>query len=87
MGRVIAGLVVLAAFGGLLVSQLMREAKVECEVCVEYAGQSACRINRAADRDHAVAGAISTACAVLAGGVTQGIQCTSTPPRSVSCQD
>ena len=87
MGRVIAGLVVLAAFCGLLVSQLMREVKVECEVCVEYAGRSACRTNRAADRDHAIAGAISTACAVLAGGVTQGIQCTSTPPRSVRCQD
>jgi len=87
VARVIAGLVALAAFGGLLVSQLMREVKVECQVCVEYAGQRACRTNRAADRDHAIAGAISTACAVLAGGVTQGIQCTSTPPKSVSCQD
>jgi hypothetical protein len=87
MARVIAGLVVFAAFAALLVSQLMREVSVECEVCVEYAGRTACRTNLAASRDAAIAGAQSTACAVLAGGVTRGIQCTSTRPTSIHCSD
>ena len=87
MARVIVGLLALAGFAALLVSQLMRETRVECEACVEYAGRSACRTNRAADRDRAIAGAVSTACAVLAGGVTQGLQCTATPPHRVTCRD
>ena len=87
MVRVVTGGVLFAAFGALLVTGLMREANVECAVCMEFEGRRACRSSLGADRDAAISGAISTACAVLAGGVTRGIQCSSTPPKSLHCDD
>ena len=52
---------------------------------MEFGGERACRTNLAADRSTAISGAISTACAVLSGGVTAGIQCSNTPPKSLQC--
>ncbi len=87
VARWISGLVVFAAFVALLGSELMRESQVECEVCIDFAGERACRTNQAADRESAITGATYTACAVLSGGVTGGIQCTRTPPSSLRCND
>jgi hypothetical protein len=86
MNRLV-GAALAAVFAIVLVFALTREASVECEVCIEYGGQKACRTNLAADREHAILGATSTACAVLAQGVTRGIQCSNTPPRSVRCDE
>ena len=85
--RRIAGLALFATFIALLASALMREARVECEVCIEFEGARVCRTNRAADRESAITGATYTACAVLSSGVTSGLQCTGTPPASVRCLD
>jgi hypothetical protein len=87
MARWISGLVALAAFVALLVNGLMRESQVECEVCIDFEGQRACRTNRATDRQAAITGATYTACAVLSGGVTSGMQCTRTPPSALQCDD
>ena len=87
VARRIAGLVVFGAFVALLASALMREAQVECEVCIDFEGKRACRTNRAVDRDSAITGATYTACAVLSSGVTSGLQCTGTPPSSLRCGD
>jgi hypothetical protein len=70
-----------------LVFATTREATVECEVCVEFGGQTACRTGRAGDRESALRGAVSTACAVLSSGVTSGMACDRTPPRSVRCDE
>ena len=64
-----------------------REAAVECEVCMVFGGREACRTGSAADRESAERGAVSTACAVLASGVTRGMECTRTRPRSVQCSE
>jgi hypothetical protein len=56
-------------------------------VCVEFGGATACRTGRAGDRESALRGAVSTACAVLSSGVTSGMACDRTPPRSVSCTE
>ncbi len=76
-----------AIFLGALVVAVRNEASIECEVCVEFGGQRVCRTNLGADRKSATYGATSAACAVLSNGVTAGIQCSNTPPRSVRCED
>ncbi len=87
MTRVIVKVALVVAFVTVLVFALRREAQVECEVCIAFGGGSACRTSVASDRDRAIYGATSAACVVLSGGVTSGIQCSNTPPTSVSCSN
>ena len=87
MKRVIVGLGLAAIFGAALLRATLVETRVECEVCIEFTGRSACRSVAAADREHAIQQAVSTACAVLARGVTAGIECQRSVPRSLSCQE
>jgi len=87
MARVITGVVLAAAFIAVLILSLMKEAQVECEVCIEFGGARACRTTIGSSRERAVSGATSNACAVLSSGVTAGIQCGNTPPSSVRCKD
>jgi hypothetical protein len=56
-----------------------------CEVCITYKGRTECRTGQGRDRDAAVTKAQEAACAVLASGRDQNIQCTSVQPTSVSC--
>jgi len=87
MARVITGVVLAAAFVAVLVMALMKEAQVECEVCIEFGGGRACRTSVASSRERAVSGAINNACVVLSAGVTAGIQCSNTSPISLRCSD
>lgn len=57
-----------------------------CEVCVEFRGATECRKATAPARVDAEAAAASTACGLLSGGVTDGIACRNTTPKSVTCQ-
>jgi hypothetical protein len=83
--RIAAGLGLAALFVAALVYATLSESQVECEVCIQFQGQTACRTVSATDRDRAIAMAVSNACAVLANGVTPGIQCSQTPPHSIEC--
>jgi len=85
MIRVVTGVFLAAVFISVLVMALMKEARVECEVCIEFGGGRACRTSIASDRDRAING--TAACVVLSGGVTSGIQCGNTPPSSLRCSD
>ncbi len=87
MIRVVTGVILAAVFVWVLVMALMKEAQVECEVCIEFSGGRACRTSIASDRDRAINGATTAACVVLSGGVTSGIQCGNTPPSSLRCSD
>ncbi len=87
MARAVTGAFLVAVFVSVLVMALMKEAQVECEVCIEFGGGRACRTSIASDRDRAVNGATTAACVVLSGGVTSGIQCGNTPPSSLRCSD
>ena len=87
MARVLAGLMLGAAFFAAMLFATQRESAVQCELCMEFGGRTACRTASAADRDAAVRGAITTACAMLSSGVTQGLECDRTPPRSLSCSE
>jgi hypothetical protein len=85
MNRLVLGALGLAFVAALILATL-RESRVECELCVRFDGRVACRRASAADRDQAIAMARNTACAVLAGGVTRGMQCNRVVPHSVSCE-
>jgi hypothetical protein len=50
---------------------------------VEFKGMRDCRSVQAATRETALRAGISNACAQLASGVTETVQCESTPPASV----
>lgn len=79
----LCGLALLAA----LVYATLTQAAVSCEACVDFGGRSECRTGSAETRDEAVRGAVTAACALLSSGVTQGMQCDRTPPRSVRCEE
>lgn len=65
----------------------LAESSVQCTVCHDYGGGSSCDTVSAPTRDEAVMQARTTACAKLAGGVTQTMECTRTVSQSVSCSE
>jgi hypothetical protein len=87
MLRVLAGLGIAAVVIAVLYYASLAGSQVTCEACLEFGGRSECRTASGSDREEAVSGAISGVCAVLAGGVTEGLQCQRTPPRSVRCSE
>jgi hypothetical protein len=87
VARVIVGLLVAAGFAAALVFATLRENRVACEVCVDFGSGSTCAKSSAASADEARQQAHSSACAVLAGGVTRGLECQRSAPRSVRCTE
>ncbi len=85
--RVVVGILFSAVFAAAVVYTTLSESQVECEVCMEFGGRSICRTVAAAERNQALAMAVSNACAIISDGVTAGIQCGQTRPRSVTCND
>ena len=85
--RALVGLALGALFLAALVFATARETGTRCEVCVAFGGGSACRSAAAADREKAVNEALSTACAVLAHGVTESFACQRISPSSIQCDD
>ena len=81
------GLLLGAAFLAALVWSTWSQAGVECEACVEYGGASVCRSVAASDTEEAARQAQANACAILSRGVTQGLECDRTPPRSLRCSE
>jgi hypothetical protein len=58
-----------------------------CEVCIAYEGRSACRKAEGSSAEEARRTATDMACAVLASGMTESLQCQRTEPKSVRCGD
>jgi hypothetical protein len=81
------GLLVAAGVVGALLLATRQEASVECTVCMEYGGRSACRTTAGASHEATLRGAVTSACSVLSQGVTGGIACDRTPPVSVACSE
>ena len=85
--RVWVGVGLGAVFLAALVWTTLAQSSVECEVCVDYGGGSVCRTVAAGDSEEAARQAQTTACAILSRGVTQGLECDRTPPRSLRCSE
>ena len=82
------GLVVLAVltFVGFLLWTTLSAQKVECEMCVEFGGARNCATATAADESEAARAAQTTACGVLANGMSATIACSNTPPVARRCR-
>lgn len=82
---VLAGIIFLIVFLAVLVFStlsLMR-GRHRVEVCMQFGGRTNCRVASGATRDNALRTAITNACALISGGVTDSQQCESSPPVSV----
>jgi hypothetical protein len=85
--RVWLGWLLGAVFLAALVWNTLAQSGAECEVCLDYQGGSVCRTVAAEDADAATQQAISNACGILSQGVTEGLECQRTPPRSLRCSE
>jgi hypothetical protein len=83
--RLAALLVALAAFGAYLVFGSLSVVQAECELCVTYHGQAQCRRGSGASEDEARRAAQRAACAVMAAGMSETIECQNVVPTDVRC--
>jgi hypothetical protein len=77
-------LVFAIAFAAIMYTSTRNLSRHRVEVCMEFNGQSVCRTASAATREQAQRTATDNACAQLASGMTQSMQCTNTPPAKVT---
>ena len=78
-------LAMILAVAGFVVYASMGQDKLTCEVCVTHKGRSKCRKAAGPTRDQTVEAAQDNACAFLATGMTQNIQCGQIRPDRVTC--
>jgi len=76
----ITGFLLLA---GIMTWMMMSGRRHRVEVCMEYRGQTVCRTAAGPTREDALRAATDNACALLASGMTDSMQCGRTPPKSV----
>ena len=85
MNKTVAiGLVFVAAIVAFLIYSSLHIAKERVEVCVVFNGRTSCRTASADSREHAMHTAQSNACALIASGVTDTMQCERSVPTSVT---
>lgn len=67
----------------VVVYSTLNLSRYEVEVCITFAGDTACRTAAGASQEEALRTATDNACAFLASGREQSMACSSTPPTSV----
>ena len=87
MSRTMIGVLCGAVLVAALIYTTVRETGVSCDVCMEFEGRSACNTAAAPDLEQARMQATTGACTSLAGGVTDSLRCSRTPPTSVKCSE
>ncbi len=80
-------LAVVIALGVLLLGYMFYSStsnvRYRVEVCMAFQGRTSCRTARADNQEHALRSAQSNACALIASGVTDTMQCEHAGPTSV----
>ena len=82
---VIVGLLLAAATLALLVYAMLSSFAHECEVCITFHGRTACRQAAGSTADEAMRTAQDNACAFVASGMRETVECTSRRPTSATC--
>jgi len=82
-GLVAVGLIAFVVF---LLWTTLSAQKAECQMCVEFGNGRNCATATASTESEAARSAQSTACGVLARGMTASIACANTPPVSRQCR-
>ena len=75
MARITISVAIGIAFVTAVIWTALDQTDVECEICVDYRGRTACSIARAADLSSAESQAHSGACSQVTGGVTDTLEC------------
>ena len=57
------------------------------EVCMEFKGRTNCAVASGTTKEEAIRTATDTACATISAGMTESIQCSRTPPASITPAD
>ena len=81
---VLIGIVFLLVILGLLVYSTMNLSDKRVEVCVAFHGVTACRTASGTTQEFALRTATTNACAQVASGVTDSLQCENAPPVKVT---
>ena len=72
---VLLGIAFVVAVIGMVVYSSLQVRGFRVEVCMDFQGRSSCRTASAATEMDALRTAKTNACALVASGVTDGIQC------------
>ncbi len=75
------------AFVIILTYSSMHGVKYRVNICVTFQGRAECRTASADSREHAQRAAQSNACALIASGVTETMQCEHLDPTSIKWLD
>ncbi|HEX4773463.1 MAG TPA: hypothetical protein VH351_21710 [Bryobacteraceae bacterium] len=78
----IAIVIFVAAFVALIAYSTLGGPKYRVELCMTYKGQTACKTVSAKSEKGALENAITGACADIASGVTDTMNCTQSQPQS-----
>ena len=84
---VVGLLLAFAAFVTLTIVFALGSRSVACEVCVDFHGRTQCRSATGNERHETIRVATDNACAYVASGRLEMIQCNSLPPSRVECRD
>lgn len=85
---VIIGVLLLVAGSlALIVWSSMGLARHTGEICISYNGRTECRVASGQTEEEAIRTATDMACAVLASGMTDRINCSNTRPSRVTWQE
>ena len=69
-----------------IIFQTLGMRQHECEVCVEFDGQTKCLSVKAENEQQAIQTARDNACSFLTGNRAESFRCTQTPPAAIRCQ-
>lgn len=81
---VLAAVAFVAVVVGAVVYSSMDLRQHTVEVCMEFKGRSNCATASGTTREEAIRTGTDTACATISAGMTESIQCSRTPPVSVT---
>jgi hypothetical protein len=82
-----ATIVFLSLFIAVVVYLSAKAPRQECEICLTYNGETACRKAASGTREAAIESAVTSACGTLSAGMTESIRCQNTPPDRVTCKE
>lgn len=81
--------VTLVLFAGLVALMLyltLSGARTSCEVCITYNGRTRCGTAEAPSEREAMVSATQVACATLASGRAESMECERLPPARSRCE-
>ena len=84
---VLVGVVVFLAILGFIVYSTLSASRKRVTVCMSFNGRSDCRTAAGTTRDFALRTAVTNACALIASGVTDTVNCEQSQPVSVTWLD